>query len=82
MTLRVALAVLAALPAWAASGDALIDAARTDDQAAIAAILRQGADVNARSEDGTTSLAWAANHSNLAIAEQLLNKGAQSRPDE
>ena len=76
MTLRVALAVLAALPAWAASGDALIDAARTDDQAAIAAILRHGADVNARSEDGTTSLAWAANHSNLAIAEQLLNKGA------
>ena len=38
--------------------------------------LRQGADVNAREEDGTTALAWAASHSNVAIAEVLLNKGA------
>ncbi len=73
---RVALAMLAALPALAASGEALIDAARTDDQAAVAAVLRQGVDVNAQEEDGTTSLAWAANHSNLEIAELLLNKGA------
>src|SRR3954468_5407682 len=68
--------MLAALPALAASGEALIDAARTDDQAAVAAVLRQGVDVNAQEEDGTTSLAWAANHSNLEIAELLLNKGA------
>ena len=32
--------------------------------------------MNAREEDGTTALGWAANHSNVAIAELLLNKGA------
>lgn len=76
MTLRLALAILTAMPALANSGDALIDAARADDQSAVAALLSKGADVNARQEDGATSLAWAANHSNIAIAELLLSRGA------
>jgi hypothetical protein len=59
--LRLALAVLvafpAALPAFPKLGDALIEAAGTDDQSAVADLLHQGADVNARAEDGTTPLA-------------------------
>jgi ankyrin repeat protein len=76
VTARLALAVLTALPALANSGDALIDAARADDQGAVSALLSKGADVNARQEVGATPLAWAANHSNVGMAELLLNKGA------
>lgn len=79
MSIRVALAILVSLPALAGKlGDALIDAARADDQNAVAALLGQGADVNAREEDGTTALAWAANHSNMAVAELLLKAGANT----
>jgi ankyrin repeat protein len=74
--LRVAFGLLVSLPALAAPGDALIAAARADDPAAVAGLVRQGADVNARDEDGATALAWAADHSNLAMAELLLAKGA------
>jgi ankyrin repeat protein len=54
----------------------LIDAARTDDRAAVAMLLGQAADVNAREDDGTTALAWAAARCNIAIAELLLQAGA------
>src|SRR5687768_13124198 len=76
MRFRLALVLLTALPALAETGGALIDAARTDDHAAVAALLEKGGDANARDEDGATSLAWAANHSNVAMAELLLSKGA------
>ena len=75
MNFRVAVAVLASLRALGASGDALIEAARGDDHKSAAALLRQGADANARDEDGSTALSWAANHSNVALAELLLDKG-------
>ena len=76
MSLRLTLAVLIWLPGLSQAGDALIDAARSDDAATIVSLVRKGADVNVREEDGTTALAWAASHSNVAIAEVLLNKGA------
>lgn len=76
MRLRLGLIILAALPASATLGDALIEAARNDDQTAVVDLLRQGADVNARDEDGTTALAMAADHSNVPLAELLLSKGA------
>lgn len=76
MWYRLALAVVTALPASANTGDALIDAALADDATAITALVRQGANVNAREEDGATALAWAVNHSNIAIVEILLNSGA------
>lgn len=76
MSLRLALAILAILPALGKSAEALIDAARSDDQSAVVSLLRQGADVNTREDDGTTALAWAADHSNLSIAELLLSKVA------
>ncbi|HYI94128.1 MAG TPA: ankyrin repeat domain-containing protein [Bryobacteraceae bacterium] len=77
MSFRLALVLLTSLAGLLAeSGDALIDAARADDSATVAALVRQGADVNARAEDGTTALAWAASHTNGVIAELLLDKGA------
>ena len=76
MRVRVAVGLLFSLPALAASGDALIGAARADDPAAVASLVSQGADINARDEDGATALAWAADHSNLAMADLLLAKGA------
>lgn len=74
--LRAACALLIAWPAAAKLGEAILDAARSDDPAAVAALLRQGGDVNAREEDGATALAWAANRANTAIAELLLKAGA------
>ena len=56
--------------------EALIDAVRLDDRAAVASLLTQGADVNAREADGATALAWAAMRSNTGIAELLLDAGA------
>jgi ankyrin repeat protein len=78
VNIRVACVFLASLPALGNSGNALIDAARNDEQNTVAALLQQGVDVNVRDEDGTTPLAWAVNLSNLAMAELLLNKGANS----
>jgi hypothetical protein len=68
--------VLAGAPAAVKLGEALIDAARSDDRAAVAALLEQAADVNAREGDGTTALAWAATRTNTDIAELLLKAGA------
>ena len=67
--------VLALAAVWIMAGakfaDALLDAARSDDHAALSALLNQGADVNAREDDGTTALAWAATRSNKDIARRL-----------
>jgi ankyrin repeat protein len=59
-----------------ALGQSLIDAVRSDDQAAVAALLTRRADVNAREVDGATALAWAALRSNAGIARLLLDAGA------
>ena len=56
--------------------EALIDAARGEDPAAVTALLAEGAGVNTRQADGATALAWAAMRSNTDIAELLLNAGA------
>ena len=60
----------------AVSDEALIDAARGEDPAAVTALLAEGAGVNTRQADGATALAWAAMRSNTDIAELLLNAGA------
>jgi len=46
--------------AAAESDEALFTAVRNEDRPAVAALLRQKIDVNAREEDGATALAWAA----------------------
>ncbi|MBS1826838.1 MAG: ankyrin repeat domain-containing protein [Acidobacteria bacterium] len=74
--MRMLLLLVACLPVWAKLGDALLDAARSDDRAAVAALIAQKAELNAREADGTTALGWAAARSNTEIASLLLNAGA------
>ncbi len=57
-------------------GEALVEAAHSDDPGAVAALLDRGADVNAMAADGSTALAWAAIRGNSAVAELLLTAGA------
>lgn len=59
-----------------ADAQALLDAVRGDDQTAVAALLKQGADANAREEDGATALAWAVTRANAGMAGLLLESGA------
>ena len=54
----------------------LPDAVQNDDQAAVTALLKQKADVNAAQGDGTTALHWAAFNDNLDLAKTLLAAGA------
>ncbi len=57
-------------------GRGLIDAVKQGDTAAVAAMLKQGADVNKPEPDGTTALHWAAHRNDLKTAELLLRAGA------
>jgi uncharacterized protein len=68
--------VLAARVASAA-GPSLLDAARRDDAARVAALIKAHADVNVRQPDGATPLHWAAHHDDLALASTLLRAGAR-----
>ena len=62
--------VLAAGPGAAADPDRrLIDAVRTQDAAQVRALLDRRADVNARSDDGSTALLWAAHWNDVAVAD-------------
>jgi ankyrin repeat protein len=60
-----------------ASGDSpLTKAVKSRDVQAVRALLKSGADVNARGGDGSTALLWAANTSNADIARALISAGA------
>ena len=50
----------------------LVEAARIRDAATVHTLLRQHANVNARSDDGSTALLWAAHWNDLATAELLV----------
>ena len=62
------------------------DAAMRGDLAALRALLRQGADVNAPQGDGSTALHWAAELGDPAMVELLLGAkadvGARTRLDD
>jgi ankyrin repeat protein len=60
----------------AASPAAIIDAVQNDDRAQVSELLKQHVDVNAREDDGSTALAWAAVRCNAGIATLLLKAGA------
>ncbi len=63
----------------AAAADAgLADAARNQDLKTVQSLLSQGADVNARSDDGSTALLWAAHWNDLNTAGLLLHAGADA----
>ena len=52
---------------------------RRGDAAAVKALLKKGADVNAAQGDGMTALHWAASHGDAALAQMLLSAGANIR---
>ena len=56
----------------------LIDAVRSQDHATVRTLLRQRTDVNARSDDGSTALLWAAHWNDIATAELLVRAGADA----
>ena len=65
--------------AAAAGGDhQLVDAARNQDTQTVRTLLSQHADVNARSDDGSTALLWAAHWNDVGTAELLLRAGADA----
>jgi ankyrin repeat protein len=65
--------------AAAASGDLrLVEAARHRDQQQLRSLLNQHADVNLRSDDGSTALLWAAHWNDLETAELLIRAGADA----
>jgi ankyrin repeat protein len=67
-----------ALASPAAAGDTrLRDAIRSGDATAIAALVRQRADVNAQEADGATPLHWAVHVDDLASVDALLKAGAK-----
>jgi ankyrin repeat protein len=75
----------AAFTAWAftvalgASGGTVPDAAMTGDVAAVRALLKSGADVNAAQGDGVTGLHWAARQGHEELANTLILAGANVR---
>src|SRR6184192_3352322 len=60
----------------AASDARLIDAIKAHDTAAVRALLKARADVNATQGDGATALHWAARYDDLPAVDLLLRAGA------
>ena len=63
----------------AASNAPVADAAERRDRDAVAALLKQAADVNAPQADGTTALHWAAVNDDAPLASMLLYAGANPK---
>jgi ankyrin repeat protein len=57
----------------------LADAAEKQDRAQVAALVKQGIDVNAAQVDGMTALHWAVYHDDLSTTTLLLNAGASAK---
>ncbi len=57
----------------------LPDAAQAGDRAAVLALLKQGADVNATQGDAVTALHWAARRGDAEMARTLIVAGANVR---
>src|SRR4030095_13922032 len=56
----------------------LIEAARNQDQVRVRALLTPQVNVNARSDDGSTALLWAAHWNDLATADLLIRAHADA----
>jgi uncharacterized protein len=75
----IAVALLAGGSAVARSDTPLADAAEKKDRAKVAALLKQGVNVNASQADGMTALHWAAYHDDLPAATLLVKAGADAK---
>jgi uncharacterized protein len=73
------LLLLASSLAFAQSGASLADAVEQMNRAKIAALLKEGVDVNASQVDGMTALHWAVYHDDLATSTLLINAGANAK---
>ena len=62
----------------AANSLLLIDAVKAGNVESVGALLKQGADVNAASADGTTALHWAAQTNATELAQLLIAAGANA----
>lgn len=74
------LGAVLALAAGSAAADRdlrLLQAAKQQDWQAVASLVKEGVDVNARQGDGATALHWAAYWSHEATADVLLHAGAK-----
>jgi ankyrin repeat protein len=76
--LMVSAAAAAAVDSQLPVGLRLVDATRNHDLKTIRSLLSQHADVNARSDDGSTALLWAAHQNDLDTAELLVGAGADA----
>jgi uncharacterized protein len=65
-------------PVAAADDLGLVDAARAQDSSSVRALLGRDADVNARSNDGSTALLWAAHWDDVATADLLIRARANA----
>ena len=65
-----------AVSSAAAGRSDVADAAMRGDKAAVRALLRQRADVNAAQDDGARALHWAAHWADIETAELLIRAGA------
>ena len=79
LLIGLAVAVCLATALEAASDATVADAARLGDAAAVKALLRNGADVNAAQGDGMTALHWAAQKGDTELVGMLLSAGASVR---
>ena len=72
-------ALILAVGAPAANAESrLVDAAKNQDAEQVRTLLDGHADVNARSEDGSTALLWAAHWNDIPTAELLVHAGADA----
>jgi uncharacterized protein len=73
------LAASASIASAAADKIALIQAVKTANRQAVAALLKKPVDVNAPEPDGTTALHWAVHADDLATVQLLLRSGANAK---
>ncbi|MGE3491755.1 MAG: ankyrin repeat domain-containing protein [Vicinamibacterales bacterium] len=73
------LLLAAGVLAVATNDSPVAEAAKSGNAAAVKALLKDGADVNAAQGDGMTALHWAATNGDAALTQMLLSAGANVR---
>src|SRR5262249_43505972 len=76
-TLAARASLLAAATPHGRVDTSIADAEMRGDTAAVRALIKQGADVNAAQGDGMTALHWAADHGDVEQTRMLIYAGAR-----